>query len=127
MGRKGRAAGGGPGCPKGLRQVPSSCAGCGVRGVVPGRGPWVQVARPCAAPGEPGGGREASGSGCAGRRASRRQRSERSHARSVCSCTAPPPPVVFQSLLSIRQDDKVVCPRTKEVFHFSQAEKVYIM
>lgn len=32
-----------------------------------------------------------------------------------------------QSLLSIRQDDKVVCPRTKEVFHFSQAEKVYIM
>uniref|UniRef100_A0A2K6U7M1 E3 ubiquitin-protein transferase MAEA n=1 Tax=Saimiri boliviensis boliviensis TaxID=39432 RepID=A0A2K6U7M1_SAIBB len=31
------------------------------------------------------------------------------------------------SLLSIRQDDKVVCPRTKEVFHFSQAEKVYIM
>lgn len=38
-----------------------------------------------------------------------------------------PGPVVFQSLLSIRQDDKVVCPRTKEVFHFSQAEKVYIM
>lgn len=35
--------------------------------------------------------------------------------------------LVFQSLLSIRQDDKVVCPRTKEVFHFSQAEKVYIM
>lgn len=35
--------------------------------------------------------------------------------------------VSFQSLLSIRQDDKVVCPRTKEVFHFSQAEKVYIM
>lgn len=33
----------------------------------------------------------------------------------------------FQSLLSIRQDDKVVCPRTKEVFNFSQAEKVYIM
>lgn len=32
-----------------------------------------------------------------------------------------------QSLLSIRQDDKVVCPRTKEVFNFSQAEKVYIM
>ncbi|EPY86088.1 macrophage erythroblast attacher isoform 2 [Camelus ferus] len=32
-----------------------------------------------------------------------------------------------KSLLSIRQDDKVVCPRTKEVFHFSQAEKVYIM
>uniref|UniRef100_A0A3B4D5A2 E3 ubiquitin-protein transferase MAEA n=1 Tax=Pygocentrus nattereri TaxID=42514 RepID=A0A3B4D5A2_PYGNA len=31
------------------------------------------------------------------------------------------------SLLSIRQDDKVVCPRTKEVFNFSQAEKVYIM
>lgn len=39
----------------------------------------------------------------------------------------PPALVVFQSLLSIRQDDKVVCPRTKEVFHFSQAEKVYIM
>lgn len=36
-------------------------------------------------------------------------------------------PVSSQSLLSIRQDDKVVCPRTKEVFHFSQAEKVYIM
>lgn len=35
--------------------------------------------------------------------------------------------VLFQSLLSIRQDDKVVCPRTKEVFNFSQAEKVYIM
>lgn len=35
--------------------------------------------------------------------------------------------LAFQSLLSIRQDDKVVCPRTKEVFHFSQAEKVYIM
>ena len=34
---------------------------------------------------------------------------------------------LFQSLLSIRQDDKVVCPRTKEVFNFSQAEKVYIM
>ncbi|KAB1282648.1 E3 ubiquitin-protein transferase MAEA [Camelus dromedarius] len=33
----------------------------------------------------------------------------------------------YNSLLSIRQDDKVVCPRTKEVFHFSQAEKVYIM
>ena len=33
----------------------------------------------------------------------------------------------LQSLLSIRQDDKVVCPRTKEVFNFSQAEKVYIM
>ncbi|OBS73949.1 hypothetical protein A6R68_15510, partial [Neotoma lepida] len=32
----------------------------------------------------------------------------------------------YNSLLSIRQDDKVVCPRTKEVFHFSQAEKVYI-
>ncbi|KAK2504860.1 hypothetical protein MC885_009405, partial [Smutsia gigantea] len=29
----------------------------------------------------------------------------------------------YNSLLSIRQDDKVVCPRTKEVFHFSQAEK----
>lgn len=37
------------------------------------------------------------------------------------------PSLVFQSLLSIRQDDKVVCPRTKETFHFSQAEKVYIM
>ena len=37
------------------------------------------------------------------------------------------PGLPFQSLLSIRQDDKVVCPRTKEVFHFSQAEKVYIM
>lgn len=36
-------------------------------------------------------------------------------------------PHCFQSLLSIRQDDKVVCPRTKEVFNFSQAEKVYIM
>lgn len=36
-------------------------------------------------------------------------------------------PLSLQSLLSIRQDDKVVCPRTKEVFHFSQAEKVYIM
>lgn len=36
-------------------------------------------------------------------------------------------PYYFQSLLSIRQDDKVVCPRTKEVFNFSQAEKVYIM
>lgn len=35
--------------------------------------------------------------------------------------------LISQSLLSIRQDDKVVCPRTKEVFHFSQAEKVYIM
>lgn len=34
---------------------------------------------------------------------------------------------LLQSLLSIRQDDKVVCPRTKEVFNFSQAEKVYIM
>lgn len=34
---------------------------------------------------------------------------------------------LLQSLLSIRQDDKVVCPRTKEVFSFSQAEKVYIM
>uniref|UniRef100_A0A665VRJ6 E3 ubiquitin-protein transferase MAEA n=1 Tax=Echeneis naucrates TaxID=173247 RepID=A0A665VRJ6_ECHNA len=33
----------------------------------------------------------------------------------------------YNSLLSIRQDDKVVCPRTKEVFNFSQAEKVYIM
>lgn len=33
----------------------------------------------------------------------------------------------YNSLLSIRQDDKVVCPRTKETFHFSQAEKVYIM
>ncbi|XP_064200185.1 E3 ubiquitin-protein transferase MAEA isoform X3 [Anguilla rostrata] len=33
----------------------------------------------------------------------------------------------MQSLLSIRQDDKVICPRTKEVFSFSQAEKVYIM
>uniref|UniRef100_A0A3B3RV98 E3 ubiquitin-protein transferase MAEA n=1 Tax=Paramormyrops kingsleyae TaxID=1676925 RepID=A0A3B3RV98_9TELE len=33
----------------------------------------------------------------------------------------------YNSLLSIRQDDKVVCPRTKEVFSFSQAEKVYIM
>ncbi|EGW09140.1 Macrophage erythroblast attacher [Cricetulus griseus] len=33
----------------------------------------------------------------------------------------------YNSLLSIPQDDKVVCPRTKEVFHFSQAEKVYIM
>ncbi|XP_068831179.1 E3 ubiquitin-protein transferase MAEA isoform X6 [Capricornis sumatraensis] len=33
----------------------------------------------------------------------------------------------YNSLLSIRQDDKVVCPRTKEVFLFSQAEKVYIM
>ncbi|XP_037118443.1 E3 ubiquitin-protein transferase MAEA isoform X3 [Syngnathus acus] len=33
----------------------------------------------------------------------------------------------YNSLLSIRQDDKVVCPRTKEVFTFSQAEKVYIM
>lgn len=42
----------------------------------------------------------------------------------VCASHAAP---VFQSLLSIRQDDKVVCPRTKEVFHFSQAEKVYIM
>lgn len=34
---------------------------------------------------------------------------------------------LLQSLLSIRQDDKVICPRTKEVFNFSQAEKVYIM
>uniref|UniRef100_A0A674E0R6 E3 ubiquitin-protein transferase MAEA n=1 Tax=Salmo trutta TaxID=8032 RepID=A0A674E0R6_SALTR len=33
----------------------------------------------------------------------------------------------YNSLLSIRQDDKVICPRTKEVFNFSQAEKVYIM
>ncbi|RXN00747.1 Macrophage erythroblast attacher [Acipenser ruthenus] len=33
----------------------------------------------------------------------------------------------YKSLLSIRQDDKVICPRTKEVFNFSQAEKVYIM
>ncbi|XP_064420443.1 E3 ubiquitin-protein transferase MAEA isoform X1 [Latimeria chalumnae] len=33
----------------------------------------------------------------------------------------------YNSLLSIRQDEKVVCPRTKEVFNFSQAEKVYIM
>uniref|UniRef100_A0A8C5B5F5 E3 ubiquitin-protein transferase MAEA n=1 Tax=Gadus morhua TaxID=8049 RepID=A0A8C5B5F5_GADMO len=33
----------------------------------------------------------------------------------------------YNSLLSIRQDDKVICPRTKEVFSFSQAEKVYIM
>ncbi|XP_075712906.1 E3 ubiquitin-protein transferase MAEA isoform X2 [Rhinoderma darwinii] len=33
----------------------------------------------------------------------------------------------YNSLLSIRQDDKVTCPRTKEVFNFSQAEKVYIM
>ncbi|KAG9338544.1 hypothetical protein JZ751_025600 [Albula glossodonta] len=33
----------------------------------------------------------------------------------------------YNSLLSIRQDDKVVCPRTKEVFSFSQAEKVYII
>ncbi|MGH0145843.1 UNVERIFIED_CONTAM: hypothetical protein FKN15_069852 [Acipenser sinensis] len=33
----------------------------------------------------------------------------------------------IESLLSIRQDDKVICPRTKEVFNFSQAEKVYIM
>ncbi|XP_044304106.1 E3 ubiquitin-protein transferase MAEA isoform X3 [Varanus komodoensis] len=33
----------------------------------------------------------------------------------------------YNSLLSVRQDDKVVCPRTKEVFNFSQAEKVYIM
>lgn len=39
----------------------------------------------------------------------------------------PPAYYLFQSLLSIRQDDKVVCPRTKEVFNFSQAEKVYIM
>lgn len=31
------------------------------------------------------------------------------------------------SLLSIHQDKKVVCLRTKEVFHFSQTEKVYIM
>ncbi|XP_078534768.1 E3 ubiquitin-protein transferase MAEA isoform X2 [Lissotriton helveticus] len=33
----------------------------------------------------------------------------------------------YNSLLSIRHDDKVICPRTKEVFNFSQAEKVYIM
>ncbi|KAG9344036.1 hypothetical protein JZ751_012512 [Albula glossodonta] len=33
----------------------------------------------------------------------------------------------YNSLLSIRQEDKVTCPRTKEVFSFSQAEKVYIM
>ncbi|KAK2119488.1 hypothetical protein P7K49_000874 [Saguinus oedipus] len=33
----------------------------------------------------------------------------------------------YNSLLSVHQDDKVICPRTKEVFHFSQAEKVYIM
>ncbi|XP_015265567.1 PREDICTED: macrophage erythroblast attacher [Gekko japonicus] len=33
----------------------------------------------------------------------------------------------YNSLLSVRQDDKVICPRTKEVFNFSQAEKVYIM
>ncbi|KYO45627.1 macrophage erythroblast attacher isoform A [Alligator mississippiensis] len=33
----------------------------------------------------------------------------------------------YNSLLSIRQDDKVICPRTKEVFNFSQAEKVYII
>uniref|UniRef100_A0A8C7D9G9 Macrophage erythroblast attacher, E3 ubiquitin ligase n=1 Tax=Oncorhynchus kisutch TaxID=8019 RepID=A0A8C7D9G9_ONCKI len=33
----------------------------------------------------------------------------------------------YNSLLSIRQDDKVICPRTKEVYNFSQAEKVYIM
>lgn len=42
---------------------------------------------------------------------------------SLSSCVR----LTSQSLLSIRQDDKVVCPRTKEVFHFSQAEKVYIM
>ncbi|XP_038649261.1 E3 ubiquitin-protein transferase MAEA isoform X2 [Scyliorhinus canicula] len=33
----------------------------------------------------------------------------------------------YNSLLSIRQDDKIICPRTKEVYNFSQAEKVYIM
>ncbi|XP_063046404.1 E3 ubiquitin-protein transferase MAEA isoform X1 [Engraulis encrasicolus] len=33
----------------------------------------------------------------------------------------------YNSLLSIRQDEKVICPRTKDVFSFSQAEKVYIM
>nr|XP_046151017.1 E3 ubiquitin-protein transferase MAEA-like isoform X3 [Oncorhynchus gorbuscha] len=33
----------------------------------------------------------------------------------------------YNSLLSIRQDDKVICPRTKEVYNFSQAEKVYVM
>lgn len=44
-----------------------------------------------------------------------------------CVPSCPLPPHCVQSLLSIRQDDKVVCPRTKEVFHFSQAEKVYIM
>ncbi|XP_078462166.1 E3 ubiquitin-protein transferase MAEA isoform X2 [Lampetra planeri] len=33
----------------------------------------------------------------------------------------------YNSLVSIREGDKVACPRTKEVFNFSQIEKVFIM
>uniref|UniRef100_A0A8C4N2C0 E3 ubiquitin-protein transferase MAEA n=1 Tax=Eptatretus burgeri TaxID=7764 RepID=A0A8C4N2C0_EPTBU len=33
----------------------------------------------------------------------------------------------YNSLLSLREGDKVTCPRTKETFNFSQVEKVFIM
>lgn len=107
-GLEGPRGGGAPGLPPALRQV--LCLRCGRLG-------------PALPP------EKAAGSGVRGQgsRGAELSRSRRWWARPSTCSHAHVRPVVFQSLLSIRQDDKVVCPRTKEVFHFSQAEKVYIM